>query len=592
MALSKSDPVESCARILLAITKDWKPADGLTTTLTDARTDLAKLVFALDGEGFPAGEAPLATTQDVFTNCLAAADAAHNDPTPASYTHAVFWPAKQNMPSALAEGLPAKWPYSRSTRYVRGSAPIIDSSGSAKRLFFFNDVDRQLDTDSGPGFWPRSTAAGQGLSSGSPTKLGPDSDTGSATGVRSWTRQKWFAMGLFLAWLAIGLYVAIWVWFIGSMAQNVWTAFHQDQATIVAADRDVKRAKRALDSADKAVAEARADAAKVQAASAREKTATELANKTQAAQVRASAMAACVEEDPVPKDKDAKPGQLKTWVGRNCESLWTQEWNALLPEKPDKDASFGDDIRYWFSQPAPLNLLPPFIVTMGSIALFVIAAGLGLKNLWFGALIDSRKRFSLSQTQQIAWSVLLLAAISVAAFFNAGVMQQPIPSSAEFLPGMNAALWAALGINLVASPFLSAVILDNKEVSTGTRDSATLITPAPLDHNMTAQEASWLDLVTSEVQGQENQLDVSRMQHVIISGILLTIYFTLVAKMLSTVSGELIANAFATKSSPFPALPEVGATFLSLLLLSHAGYLAFKARATPTPSSPVKPGTQ
>jgi hypothetical protein len=205
--------------------------------------------------------------------------------------------------------------------------------------------------------------------------------------------------------------------------------------------------------------------------------------------------------------------------------------------------------------------------------------------VWFGVLIDSRNRFSLSRTQQMTWSILLLGGLAVTSLFNAILMPTTLGASLEFIPQMAAALWAALGINLVASPYLSALILDNKEPARVEQlppgDSTlvgNMVTPAVLDAKTSPNQASWLDLMTGETAGTENQLDVSRVQHLIISGLLISIYFMLLAKLMDSVSGEMIATAFKTGQVPFSELPRVGETFLGLLLVSHAGYLVFKAR--------------
>ena len=79
--------------------------------------------------------------------------------------------------------------------------------------------------------------------------------------------------------------------------------------------------------------------------------------------------------------------------------------------------------------------------------------------------------------------------------------------------------------------------------------------------------------------------DVSRVQHLIITGLFISIYMALVAKMMDSVGPQMIATAYKTLQPPFTQLPQVGETFLGLLLLSHGGYLAFKAR-TPSANPP------
>jgi hypothetical protein len=243
-------------------------------------------------------------------------------------------------------------------------------------------------------------------------------------------------------------------------------------------------------------------------------------------------------------------------------------------------------------------MLPlPFFLAMGSIVVLLLASGLATKGVWFGVLIDDRNRISLSRTQQVAWTILLLAALSIMGWFNAAVGAVASPTAASILPTIPGALWAALGVNLVATPYLSDLILDKKDPGRqpsqgaaapdavaskqqpgGFLGVASIIRPARLDENQNPQQASWIDLVTGETSNTDQQLDVSRIQHLVISGALLTTYFTALASQLGDIAG--IIGRITTGVGAFAAMPPVDpTTFVGLLGLSHAGYLVFKANA-------------
>ncbi|MFP3604665.1 hypothetical protein [Paraburkholderia sp. SIMBA_053] len=225
------------------------------------------------------------------------------------------------------------------------------------------------------------------------------------------------------------------------------------------------------------------------------------------------------------------------------------------------------------------SLLIPFTIVLTSIAALIAAAGLARKGQWFGALIDERYRFSLSQTQQVSWTVLLIGSLAVMGWFNAtwGVDIE------NLFPTMQPELWAALGINLALTPLISDTILSIKddqatkeEQNPQSTPPASLVTPALLDKKHRPDNASWVDLVSGETEGTQDQIDVSRLQHLIISGILLSGYCLEVVKLV--VSLPVGLNTGGTTPPPFAALPEVGKTFIWLLVFSHAGYLVFKAR--------------
>lgn len=95
-----------------------------------------------------------------------------------------------------------------------------------------------------------------------------------------------------------------------------------------------------------------------------------------------------------------------------------------------------------------------------------------------------------------------------------------------------------------------------------------------------AKAGELADLVTGEAAGTEKDVDVSRLQHLIISGLLISVYLLQLGKLMRSVSAETIATAYVSNRMPFTDLPYVGETFLGLLLLSHGGYLVFKVRQT------------
>src|SRR6185369_1583478 len=134
----------------------------------------------------------------------------------------------------------------------------------------------------------------------------------------------------------------------------------------------------------------------------------------------------------------------------------------------------------------------------------------------FGILIDNRNVMSLSRTQMVLWTLLILPAILSAGMWNNAVgnvepMQFQIPSE----------LWILMGISatsLVASP----LILDNKKkirVSVHERDEtvADLVSADPKDANVefkgavvvnkSPDQASFSDLLTGEETGNAARAD-------------------------------------------------------------------------------------
>jgi hypothetical protein len=517
-----------CARILLGATKDWHPADGKAVTLANARVALAKLIYALGGDGFPppASDQLMNDNRDPWNACLAAARSARdaNDkPLPPDGRFALLWRPDASNP--VGPGLPTNWPDQPNSTLVRIYGPLLDSDNTPKQLFLFGQMDETATGDVGthvsPGLWlkppPFAPAAAAQV---------PLADVAPQRAPR---QQVWLATGLFAVWVASFFYLGLWQWVQGDIANRTWKAMEDG------------------------IARNAGDPSK-----------------------------AC---ETLTADKKAL-----TWVPE-CDDLWDKARTAQKPADPSQNDSLYDRAYRHFWTDRPETLLKPFIWTMVATCILLLAAGVGSPSgNWFAALISSRNRFSLERTQQLAWTILLLAALAVTSGFNAILIPTTLGLTLDFIPSMPGALWAALGVSLVASPYLSAMILDAKEQTVEpqapvqTSIVKSWVTPARLDQ---PPEASWLDLVTGETQGTENQLDVSRVQHLIITGLLISIYMALLAKLTDSVNPQMIATAFMVKQLPFSQLPQVGETFLGLLLLSHGGYLAFKARKSDDSDAPA-----
>jgi hypothetical protein len=556
-----ADQISNCARILMAVTATWKASDGNTSTLADAREMLAQLIYATGGKGFsgPAAEDAIKqpAMQDTWKACVVAARAALDEngiPREPFGPYVVFWVADPANSAKLGTDLGLNWPLQPNSHIARVSGPIAEGNDpKPKRLFFFDTINEataiEMDADAGPGFWPRAATRSEdtkavGLQQG-------------AIGSANPAKRPYLATGLFVLWVLSGVILSVWLWQTGDTMRSAVSTFRQTS-----------------------------------------------------------------QECKLPTSEEAKllpADQKKPVWNAGCDDKWSKAWNVSISDSnvdtktPDMQHSKAKD---WISHirnaiagylwplgsNAHLSLFMPFILTMGSILLLMLAAGLATKGLWFGVLIDDRNRISMSRTQQVAWTTLLIAAMAIMGWFNAAgisLIDQSAQSAWDLFPYMPGALWAALGINLVATPYLSDVILDRKDPqrTAALRDPQSpdgasdptappglmvrqFVQPARLDINGSSSEASWTDLITGETKGSERELDVSRIQHLVISGTLLTSYFMSLAAAVGDISGESIMKAIAANMSIFTNMPGVGTTtFLGLLGVSHAGYLVFKANS-------------
>ncbi|UVK55363.1 hypothetical protein DBIPINDM_001871 [Mesorhizobium sp. AR02] len=237
------------------------------------------------------------------------------------------------------------------------------------------------------------------------------------------------------------------------------------------------------------------------------------------------------------------------------------------------------------------SIVFPFLLLVSGIAGLTVALGLGTKQRVAGVWIDTRNRVSLARAQVTLWTAVALAGYAAFALFNIGfagiVGAGDIASFAAF-PAIPASVAAALGIAAV-SPMISALILPTKD-SAGKNvdfdvrgaDSDLRRRGAPffgaesqgLDRRGSPALASIADIFMGEENANVDTVDVSRLQNVVITVTLVLGFFSLLIEMTSSITTTTMLGA---KGAVFTSLPELGATFTSLLFVSHATYLVAKA---------------
>jgi len=193
-----------------------------------------------------------------------------------------------------------------------------------------------------------------------------------------------------------------------------------------------------------------------------------------------------------------------------------------------------------------------WIVQYGILAAFLVMTGYNIKEVPLGAFIDSRNRVSLSNFQMLMWTLLIVSSYFSVLTYNASFYQSGYSFFDLEIPQE---LWWLLGISttsLVGSP----IILTDVEGS-DLRDSAT--------------KAGWSDLWKGEKKNNQHYLDISRIQ---------MFYFTLVVYFGYAFQVGILLYEAQTNPNPIPieSLPTVPSGMLTILGISHAGYLGKKAQ--------------
>jgi hypothetical protein len=223
-------------------------------------------------------------------------------------------------------------------------------------------------------------------------------------------------------------------------------------------------------------------------------------------------------------------------------------------------------IAYFLGLGRPITWLATLFLLAGALALI----GIAVNHRWDGVFIDGRNKISLSRTQLICWSTLLVSALFTAGLANSALMDQtPL---AITIP---ASIWALLGLGsftAVASPLIlerktlaptpPSIAAASNALKTVQALSAVPIARGSVMQKMAPADARWIDLVLGD-ESDAAFVDISKVQKLAFTALLLVIY------------GAGLFSNFAMSGS-VKHFPDVDPGFVALLAVSHAAYLGYK----------------
>lgn len=302
-----------------------------------------------------------------------------------------------------------------------------------------------------------------------------------------------------------------------------------------------------------------------------------------------------------------EPGEcVKAWTAATAAALDTsgRDWWSGLKRTFAK-LTVSDAGRAF-------SLRMPTLLMMASFVLLAIAAGIGVLGQPLGLFIDGRNRMSLTRIQFAVWLVILVGGIASYALFNVGFWAEELNRIREgiaylsgagkadqklvgwsdklsalldFLPKMDAALWALIGITggtTIASSFLVQGGAPAAGTDTPKRKVLTVANPKP-------EDAALADLVYGETEEDAGVVDATRVQTLAITGVLAAIYVNLVLEAADGIGGLSAVDAVTSGQQVLASMPPLGTTFLWLLGLSHGTLLGGKIfSAYKTPKAPQR----
>lgn len=220
-----------------------------------------------------------------------------------------------------------------------------------------------------------------------------------------------------------------------------------------------------------------------------------------------------------------------------------------------------------------------FVASMVLMWIELMVIGWLVNDRPIGAFIDARFFLSISKLQAGAWTVVVLSAFATAAAFNAATEMFQGTSVTALAVTIPSDLLLAMGISatsLVAAPALMSVKANQDQPS----DDAVKTANARTEADMSAKgrmavkhspaDAAWADLVTGGEVGNYALPDLGKIQQAFITLLLLGCYVAYI-----------YAN-FAGSEETISTLPTLDKSFVWLMGISHASYLAYKAAPHPS----------
>ena len=228
---------------------------------------------------------------------------------------------------------------------------------------------------------------------------------------------------------------------------------------------------------------------------------------------------------------------------------------------------------YWLGMQRPISDLATtwYWIMLVMVAFVLMLSYFVTGDLFFGWMINEQNRMSLSRFQAFLWTIVILSAYVTAVFANLrfGFTQEGL---AIAIPRD---LWLAMGISVTALVG-SGLILEEKKKKLPQQPE--MMAMEPRDGVLNVEEKpSLLNLITGEELANRDKIDLTRLQSLLFTFILVGVYMASLSAMFSelvTVTPDVqdIAQNF-----PITSFPELGSSAIALLGISQAGYLVAKA---------------
>jgi hypothetical protein len=225
----------------------------------------------------------------------------------------------------------------------------------------------------------------------------------------------------------------------------------------------------------------------------------------------------------------------------------------------------GISVGYWIS-----------CASVMAVVFFLVGAIIAHHPL--GILVDPRNKLSLSRLQLALWTLLILSAFTAVAL-QTGRMDIHLDPEVWSLMGISTA--SAAGATIIKSTKAGQDPNPTVVAQIATLAPSTPDAPAPLGVLATSKKPRFSDLFKGEEVVDSKYVDISKVQMFFFTIASISGYATALAHCNFTQVPAAAAQGIANGYTLF--FPPVSAALVTLIGISHAGYLTVKAAPhTPT----------
>jgi hypothetical protein len=247
-----------------------------------------------------------------------------------------------------------------------------------------------------------------------------------------------------------------------------------------------------------------------------------------------------------------------------------------------------------------------FLLTLAGSLCLIIAFGVQITTFHFGILRDGKNGYSLSRLQMAAWTWLILSALLAVAAArlwhsheSAGALNIYIPQNLFLVMGISFFTGAATPA-LLSLKTQSPSTPQQLQTARDRMAEPQVVANGQVVVRQTTAPPQFSDIVEGDDLATAGTVDISKVQQLLITFLVLGTYFFMLCdlfhgtKLLSmsddlaknlVQQGDLLcgyANAAAVPANiqcgrGWTAMPDFPGTLVTLLAVSHGGYLVYKA---------------